>query len=891
MDRSLLAYARFHGIASDYTAVDLFSQIDNPFKLHPEDVSLLQSTISDFKLRLYNARSTLDKRLRTEKLGVSKDAARFLTSVIRDTQTNMMDIDWDDLLPNFRRYQDVQVEPVVFPLERESDVRLSKKTLKYSIQDVDLWKSNEPIEIFDEPNLLDHLRGNGNSLLKQVKKDRLKASMDVFSIIQSVQKDDRPSTEELEAVLGGLLDECPNDPVNAESPILLPLEAENFPPTPTTPALDAYMLPSPVSSTGVDMDLYCRRKTRSRSGIEGFILDADSERPISLSLDRETPQRDTTLLGYDTPSMVPIEPDTAAGPETRNICHESAKSSIGTTSADIVYAVDQSSNPSHKDEACSLFCTKTADSAVHPAKRLRARTPEGTTPATEQDTFKKRRMSSFKASSEATESLKVPRTSHKRLSQSLASHPVTSASKQLPAQQSILDLKSQSERPIEQGGADRKPTASQKYPDPQARLKLGSLSSFLETRGGAPRRQMLEKSPYFGSTDAKPELPEIVTESQSQEHQPISNMPASRLTPTPSLPFIQAPRVRRNHEGLVLFTSTALLKTHPKVMKCLEESGHPPKLIYRDYTESPPRRQSSPSPQQQRLYKQETLNSFPNEADIILSPSTGLILTTSQATMQLFLPGHKPTLSLAMASSSSSSSPKTLRQGIKSVTSPLRELIFTLSIRYERLYVLITHNADQINAKLPRSRTQTTNLTLSADKPLLTSLTSLSAFCASLPASTSNACGGQGQGYASVTPLLIPSTPDSITSWILALAHKHLCAIPTPRSLSQSNTFTPINPKPQLVGLLGEAQESVWEVFLTRAGLNPFAARVVIAILERDGGRSGISPLSRFVEMSADERRALFERILGERTLKRVESLIERDWQCDWALRFDDEIE
>ncbi|KAL4961764.1 uncharacterized protein BDV14DRAFT_210983 [Aspergillus stella-maris] len=882
MDHSLLAYARFHGIASEYTAVDPFSQIDDTFELCSEDISLLQNTISDFKLRLYNAQSTLDKRLRTEKLGVSKDAARFLTSVIREIQTDTIVIDWDDVLPEFRRCQDAQVEPVVFSQERESDVRLSKKSLRYSIRDMDLGGFHEPIEIFDEPSPLDHIRRNGVSLLEQVKRDRLKASKGAFSIIQCVQKDDKPSTEELEAILGCLLDERSSNPVNTESPILIPLNTEYFPPSPT-PALDEYMLPSPVSSAGVDVDLYCRRRTPPRFRSGGAILDTQNERPMSLGLDREIPQKNRTYVDYGTPSMNPIELDTAADPKTMNICNELETSRVGTISADICDEVDQS-------PTCSLLCSGTTNNATQPAKRLRARTPEGTMPATEQKTSKKRRTNNLKTSSKGMEPLEVPRTSHMPSSQELPRHPVTTASKQLPPLQRIPDRKSQSERPERQGVAKHKPTASQEHHSLQARPKLGSLSSFLETRGRAPRRQMPEKSPYFGSTDARnSEQPEIITKSQSQVYQPKSNISTTRLAPTPSLPVIQAPRVGTNHEGLVLFTSTALLKMHPKVIQCLEGSGHPPKLIYRDYTESPSKRQSRLSPQHQRLYKQKPLNPLPKEADIILSPSTGLILATSQATMQLFLPGHKPTV--ALASSSSSSSPGTLVPNIKSITSPFRETIFTLSTRYEQLYILITQNADQNNAKGPRSRTQDANPTLSADKPLLTSLTSLSAFCTSLSISTSNARGGQGQGYASVTPLLIPSSPESITSWILALAHKHLCAIPAPRNLPQNNAFTPINPKPQLVGLLGNAQESVWEGFLRRAGLNPFAARVVIAILERDGCQSGISSISRFVEMSVPQRRMLFGGLLGDKTLKRVESLIERDWQCDWALRFDDEIE
>lgn len=87
-------------------------------------------------------------------------------------------------------------------------------------------------------------------------------------------------------------------------------------------------------------------------------------------------------------------------------------------------------------------------------------------------------------------------------------------------------------------------------------------------------------------------------------------------------------------------------------------------------------------------------------------------------------------------------------------------------------------------------------------------------------------------------------------------------------------------------------------------GLNPYAAQIVLAVLRRDGEdvvngsgfhESGVQQmggyLSRFVEMSPEDRRVLFGGLLGENILKRVDSLIERDWQCDWALNFDDGIE
>ncbi|KAL4943744.1 hypothetical protein BDV06DRAFT_220908 [Aspergillus oleicola] len=890
MDHSLLAYARFHGIASDYTAIDPLSLIDDTFTLNPEDVSLSQHIRSECETRLRNARSTLDQRLRSEKLSVSKDTARFLTSVIREIKKDTIDIDWDALLPEFWRLEDLQVEPIVFSLETESDVRLSRRPLRYDVGKIEVESEiyEGPIEISDVPNPLDCLRGVGISLLEQVK-DKLKASRKAFSLIQAIQMAHGPSTKELEGLLEGLRQERRSAPFNADSPVLLPLNEDYFPPSPTS-APYKYMLPSPVSSTGLEVDLYCRR-TPVGSRPAGTVLGTRSQRPMSLSPTRKQAQVDT-ISTEKRPNrdakLIENESDPDADPQANNISNDTDESRVDTTSTVINCATDQSPGSLHEDERHSPALLETTN------KRARVPTPECAEPAIQQVHRKRPRTILFDTGPRANINLETLQATsmnqkHTPSSQTLPKHAATAVSKPLPPRQTMPEQNPRSRRSNGTTNARHKARSSQQIPNPQTRLKLGSLSSFLETRGRAPNRHNSKESPYFARKDAKvPEQPHISTEPRIN-HQPKPDVPASKPANTPSLPLIQAPRAPTNHESLVLFTSTALLKTHPKVMQCLEGSEHPPKLIFRDYDENLPKRQARPSPKGQQMYNQALPVPLPEEADMILSPKTGLILTTSQATMQLYLPGHKPSIQLSDLSGNFQI------PMVKSITSPLREIIFRLASRYEQLYILITHNAD--NTKRPKPRTASTSLTLPANKSLLTSLTSLNAFCTSL--SNSNSHSAAYLGYASITPLLMPSTPDSITSWILALAHRHTCPIPSPRPLSQRNAFTPINPKPQLVGLLGDGEESIWEVFLRRAGLNPFAARVVLGVLGRDDetryeqsmGHSRASCLSRFVEMSVVERRGLFGGILGERCLRRVESLIERDWQCDWALRFDDEIE
>ncbi|KAL6235833.1 hypothetical protein BDW75DRAFT_208427 [Aspergillus navahoensis] len=256
-----------------------------------------------------------------------------------------------------------------------------------------------------------------------------------------------------------------------------------------------------------------------------------------------------------------------------------------------------------------------------------------------------------------------------------------------------------------------------------------------------------------------------------QHPTPGTRRPATKSTRSPLLPVIQIPRVPTHHEGLVFFLSTALLKSHRRVIQCLEGVEHSPNS-YRDYNSprSRPRSQdNAPSP-------------LPGEADIIVSPQTGILLTISQATMQLYLPGHKPGFN-------------TCKSIVKSINSPLHESIFRLASRYAQLYVFIAHNSDQST----HSKSHISNPQLTVDKHLNSSLISVTAFCTSI------------SEHSRVIPLLVPSIPEIISTWILALAHKHICLLPPPLTaesqLQYRIVFAPVNPNPQLGGLLGRCRK------------------------------------------------------------------------------------
>lgn len=365
--------------------------------------------------------------------------------------------------------------------------------------------------------------------------------------------------------------------------------------------------------------------------------------------------------------------------------------------------------------------------------------------------------------------------------------------------------------------------------------ELGSLSAFMETRGRISTRRVNAKSPYFAE-----ERVSVVQQSH------IAN--ATDTCPKPSkqgqevdISTKLAPQYipgypKNSPEPVLIFLSTSLLKSHLGLVRMLESKKDPtPTLIYRDYDNH--------------------VHGHQNEADIIVSPSSAILLTTSQATTQLYLPGHKP------------SHPQL--DGIKGVNSPLRERIVLLAPRYDRLYVLVCHTGSITTGKPGPT----------ADKRTLESMVSLTAFCNSL------------SGYSAVIPLIItPSTPETVAEWALSLAHKHSFQLSVGRS---TNDFTPSNPGSNTSTRLEPASmetETQWERFLRYAGLNPFAAHAILAVLKREDNNNPnsmeVSDLSRLIEMSTEHRRRVLAGIIGDKVLDRVEAVIEQDWQCDWALDF-----
>lgn len=380
---------------------------------------------------------------------------------------------------------------------------------------------------------------------------------------------------------------------------------------------------------------------------------------------------------------------------------------------------------------------------------------------------------------------------------------------------------------------------------------LGSLSTFMETRGVVTKKGSTI-SPYFPAHETN--------KNNEQQHQQNQHTPSAlgKATFEPSTnphSFVTLTEIKYNHANmasdLILFLSIDLLKTHLQVIQSLEQQPTPPRLIYRDY-----KQYSSPTDSGVPNYRRT-----PPEADIIIAPSVGIILSSFHALTQTYLPGHRPKDPYIRSNSD--------------VTSPLRERVLYLAPRYEILYLLISHSVQvQANTSLAES--------LRMNNSIQDSLHSLNVFCDSFSQSTT------------ITPLQLPALPEHITACILTFAAKHTYSLPKicipvpdpdPSIYARFRGYVTLN---QLL----KDDETRWEIFLRAIGLNPFAARTVLDVLDVEGGAATgpggelqyfpvkgsekkQSALTTFIDMRHIERLYRFKGLIGDGLLVRLHDVIE----------------
>lgn len=345
---------------------------------------------------------------------------------------------------------------------------------------------------------------------------------------------------------------------------------------------------------------------------------------------------------------------------------------------------------------------------------------------------------------------------------------------------------------------------------------MGALEDYMNVRKGQMARREVTSDHHFAK---QPQFPQ--PSEPADLHPPKRRSQITLQEPARRALVLQAPPVSIP-SSLHFFIVSASFLSNRGLSRQVQRLYPSAEFIERDFALHQ-QQQSRRRPQLKANSSTVDFGTMADEADMLLSPITGLIWTTLQKIKQCSLPGQEP-------------------------RSAVRERIVRSSPRYERLVVLVSQ--DQNN--YPSSDRISTDLQ-SLDDNDYTALAEFTAFCSSLP--------------DEVQTIFVAGGEQDLAKWIAAAMVKH--------GLSTD----------QEIKLLQD--ETLWEVFLRRAGMNAFAAQAILAALKAPdqnevdavGKRGTDYGLTAFAKMSVQERFAQFETLLGgRRLLSRVSRVLDARW-------------
>ena len=206
--------------------------------------------------------------------------------------------------------------------------------------------------------------------------------------------------------------------------------------------------------------------------------------------------------------------------------------------------------------------------------------------------------------------------------------------------------------------------------------------------------------------------------------------------------------------------------------------------------------------------------------DLILSPLTCLIYTNLQALTQTGLPGQ-------------------------STKNMLKDKIAQLAATYESLYVMVSTSAQ----------------VLSSQHDVVADFTF---FCSSFQ---------MMEKPVKVIPLWVAVAEAGATRWsedTIALNTWKLVLREAFRNSKEQLIDQIEHPAPILI-----QDETVWEVFLCRAGTNPMAAQVILGMLKDTGVQEEAWGLRRLVRMSSEERLQQFAGLVGRKCIEHLNHVLE----------------
>ncbi|GKZ32639.1 hypothetical protein AbraIFM66950_002164 [Aspergillus brasiliensis] len=186
-DVSLLQYARFHGIATDHTGLDLLQHIDEICEIAPDFLHSPGDAVSLIEQNVASTQQLIEQDLHHEKLDIRKESVQFLSSVLRDSTRDNIDDLWDRILPSWDRYDDLKLEAPLFSSDNDTYLALPAEPLRY-FREEDALCSFEGLTRDYDSNLSSKLMCETDTIEKGARNEKLNCSKDALLLIQGARQ-------------------------------------------------------------------------------------------------------------------------------------------------------------------------------------------------------------------------------------------------------------------------------------------------------------------------------------------------------------------------------------------------------------------------------------------------------------------------------------------------------------------------------------------------------------------------------------------------------------------------------------------------------------------------------------------------------------------------------
>lgn len=329
----------------------------------------------------------------------------------------------------------------------------------------------------------------------------------------------------------------------------------------------------------------------------------------------------------------------------------------------------------------------------------------------------------------------------------------------------------------------------------------GAIGDFFTARAGHQEKDSLANQVFAFTSPLANFYTGDQTAEDEPDEQPKSTTPSMQMF-LPSIPASSS-KIRGVLSSTVI-PLRSLIRTIHQLCPLVE-------FVERDFEETRNAQKSavsySPPGQQHNIIR--------DEADIIVSPSTGLVLTTMQKLHQKPLPGSKQ-------------------------PQALQARLALLAPRYEVLCLIVSQN---LSKHVPSAALTASDCAAVAE---ITSFTRSPYF--------------KSEG-TKVSVILSIGGEECLARWVVALMAQN-SAEPSKAVLKQ--------------------EETPWEIWLRRLGMNAFAAQAVLYALDTStstvGDKNSVPHLARFVHLQASERTKLLSGVLDPLTINRINRLLDAQW-------------